>query len=180
MVTASDLLGDEDFVQECANPAPGILLLVCLVGEVDDDEPRSRVIVLRGDSWIDLMLEGDVFASVDADAQGQGFVLGSRGTVARFDWRAQTSAQLAASCSLVSNPQAASAGPLRRVRIVGADVYTVGTRGQVFRMRGDVFEALPRIVMNGEELHVKDIAGAGPDDMVAITLEGFGARRVHG
>ncbi len=176
MVTASDLLGDEDFVQECANPSPGVLVLVCTVGEVDDDEPRSRVIVLRGDAWLDLMLEGDVFASIDADEHGQGFVLGRRGTVARFDWRALTSAQLAASCALVPNPRAASAGPLRRVRIVGSGVYAVGTRGQVFRMRGDAFEALPRIAMNGEELHATDIAGTGPDDLVVITLEGVGAR----
>jgi hypothetical protein len=174
MKVAPDVLGDDDFVQECASPASGVLLLACTVGD-DDDDPASRVVLIRDGGWFDFKVSGDAFVSIDAHEDGRAFVLGESGTVAQFDWRAPTQAQLKASCRILENNEADSFGPLRRLRIVGEDVFTVGTSGQVYRLRDDIFERLPQLVLDGNELSVKDASGTGYGDLVVVTTDGFAA-----
>lgn len=172
MVAAFDFLSDDDFVQECANPDLGVLLLACTVGD-DDDNPRSRMVVVRDGGWLDFTVSGDAFVSVDAYSDGRAFVLGEGGAVIEFDWRAPAQPQLKASVRIVRNDRADALGPLRRLRIVGQEVLTVGTSGQVYRLNGNVFDALPQLVLNGKELSVKDATGNGYNDLMVVTTDGF-------
>jgi hypothetical protein len=172
---ASDFLGEDDFVQECASPTAGVLLLACTVGD-DDDNPRSRVVLIRDGGWLDFAVSGDAFVSIDAYADGRAFVLGGEsGTVIQFDWRATAQAQLRASCRILRNDMVDDFGPLRRLRIVGEDVFTVGTGGQVYRLRGDVFNPLPQLALDGNELCAKDVSGTGYGDLIVVTTDGFAA-----
>lgn len=174
MLSVADYLSTEDFVQECANPSPGVLLLACTTGD-DEDDPRSRLVVLSRDHWLDFTISGDSFVSVDADSDGRAFVLCEGGGVVEFDWRAPNGAALKASRRVVRNDAADAIGPLRRLRMIGGDVFVVGTRGQAYRLSGDTFQALPRLLSDGTELSLKDISGKAADDLVVVTTDGVAA-----
>src|SRR5579871_2864160 len=176
MVSPAQFLNPEDYIQEGANPGAGALLLACTVGE-DYDNPRNRVLVIRGNQWLEFGASGVSLISIDADADGRAYVLSENGTAIEFDWnRPTTRDQLKASRRLLPNRNASVRGPLRRVRILGGEVFTAGSRGQVYRLRGEVFEQLPLLSVDGADLTIEDLSGSGISDLLAVTTDGFAAR----
>ncbi|WP_338868357.1 hypothetical protein [Myxococcus stipitatus] len=166
----------QDYIQEGSNPAPGVMVLACTVGD-DDEVPKSRVVVARDGLELSFLFTGDSAVSVDAAAKGPGYVLGDNGTVIRFDWRKATSAvELEQSQRSFLNPAVEDLGPLRRLRLLGRDVVCAGSVGQVYQLVGDRFTALRRLRIDGEDLTIEDIAGPSAADMVAVTSDGHGAR----
>jgi hypothetical protein len=175
MKAPSEFLRDDDFIQEGASPAAGVLILACTVGD-DYDSPKNRVVLLRGDSWLDFGYSGGVLLSADAATDGTAYVLSDRGAVIQFDWRAPSNqVELKATRQLLLNDLADSLGPLRRIRRLGNEVFTCGTGGQVYRLRGGKFDALPRLSIPGEDVMVEDLSGTGFNDLLAVTTDGYAA-----
>lgn len=93
-----------DYIQEGANPAPGVVLLGCTVGD-DYDNPDNRVVVVRDDAVAAFSFGGDELVSIDAAAGGAGYALGENGTLISFDWLGGTTdAALAQSLQRFANP----------------------------------------------------------------------------
>lgn len=174
MTTLSAILDEDDYVQEGVNPAPGVLVLACTVGD-DYDEPDNRILVLRDGTWFDFNVGGDVLMSVDGTPDGTAFVLGENGSVIQLDWRTPaTSSEMEATSRRFDNPQA-RLGPLRTIRVMGGEVVCSGTRGQAYRLRDGNFDALPRLVINDQEQTLESICGSSASDFIAVTTDGFGA-----
>jgi hypothetical protein len=166
----------QDYIQEGANPAPDAVVLACTVGD-DYDNPRSRVIVVRGDLALSFDFSGEEVVSIDATADGIGHVLGENGTVIRFDWRTPASdAELRQSLQRFANPAVEDLGPLRRLRLLGADVVCAGSVGQVYHFVDGRFAALPKLTVGGEDVTIEDLAGPSVGDFTVATSDGFGAR----
>ena len=172
MVTAADFLPDDHFMQEPANPAPGVLLIACTIGKWDADDVRGRVVLVRDGAWFDFVREKESFGSIAAHQDGRGFVLGDS-TVYQFDWRATDEAALRASVKRFPNDEAATTGPLRRIRVVGDDIVTVGTAGQVYVLRREAFAKLPIVEGPDGDFHLKDVSGTGSGDLLAASLDGY-------
>jgi len=173
--TLSDLLQADDFVQQGASPAKGVVLLACTVGD-DYDNPKNRTLVLQDGVWLEFTSEGDALLGVDASPEGDAYVLGEDGSVIEFDWRKKDVASLRASRKLYLNNEADKWGPLRQLRILGNDVLIAGSRGQVYRLNKGKFKALPRLEVEGEEdVTIEDLGGAGASSFIAVTLEGHAA-----
>ncbi|MCL2653221.1 MAG: hypothetical protein FWD63_05490 [Propionibacteriaceae bacterium] len=176
MTPFPEALGDDDCIQEGVNPAPNVLLLACTVGD-DWDNSLSRVIVLRGDLVLSFDFEGEEVASIDANSAGVAYALGEDGTVVRFDWRTPSSdAELAASVQKIIIPEVEDNGPPRRLRLLGADVVCVGSFGQAYRLESDSFVAMPQLMVDDEDLTIKDLAGVSASDFTVATVDGFGVR----
>ena len=176
MKSLSETLRTDDYIQEGANPGPGVLVLACTVGE-DYDNPKNRILLLRDDSWLDFSSSGDSILSVDATAEGAAYVLSENGSVIQFDWRTpMNQADLKKSRKLFANTRASSLGPLRRIRVVGDDIFCGGSRGQVYWLRNGRFEALPRLTIDGEEVTVEDLCGTSHSNLTVVTSDGYGAR----
>lgn len=84
------ILKRDDYIQEGCNPANGVVLLACSVGD-DDEVPCSRVVVVRDGLALSYLLEGDQLTSIDAAPDGSSWALGENGLVIRFDWRTPSS-----------------------------------------------------------------------------------------
>lgn len=165
-----------DYIQEGANPAPGVVLLGCTVGD-DYDNPDNRVVVVRDDGVAAFSFGGDELVSVDATAEGTGYALGENGSLLRFDWRGGTSdAALAQSVQRFANPAVDGLGPLRRLRLLGEDVVCAGSVGQVYLFADGRFAALPQLTVEGQDVTIEDLAGASAADFMVVTSDGYGAR----
>lgn len=165
-----------DYIQEGANPALGVVLLGCTVGD-DYDSPDNRVLVIRDDAVAAFSFGGDELVSIDATAGGAGYALGENGTLIRFDWLGGTTdAALSQSIQRFSNPAVENLGPLRRLRVLGADVVCAGSVGQVYLFADDRFVALPQLTVEGEDVTIEDLAGASASDFMVVTSDGYGAR----
>ncbi|MDQ0588990.1 hypothetical protein [Variovorax paradoxus] len=165
-----------DYIQEGANPAPGVVLLGCTVGD-DYDNPDNRVLVVRDGALAAFSFGGDELVSIDATAGGTGYALGENGTVIRFDWLGGTSdAALAPSLQRFSNPAVQDLGPLRRLRLLGEDVVCAGSVGQVYLFAHGRFAALPQLTVEGEDVTIEDLAGTSASDFMVVTSDGYGAR----
>jgi hypothetical protein len=148
-----------------------VLILACTVGD-DYDNPKNRIVLLKDDSLLELRYSGGVLLSADASADGTAYVLSDRGAVIQFDWRTPSDrAQLKASCRLLLNPVVDSTGPLRRIRLLGGEVFTAGSGGQVYRLRGGEFEPLPAATVNGKEITVEDLSGTGFHDLMVVSTD---------
>ena len=55
MNTLATMLGPDDYIQEGVNPAPGVVILACTVGD-DYDDPQNRILVLKDGNWLDFDL----------------------------------------------------------------------------------------------------------------------------
>ena len=175
MKDPAEFLQSDDFIQEGANPAPGVLVLACTVGD-DYDNPKNRVVLLKDDSWLDFRYSSGALVSADAAGDGAAYVLSERGTVIQFDWRSPAdTTQLKASCQLMRNPAVDSIGPLRRLRLLGGEVFTAGSAGQVYRLRGGLFEPLPLLSVSGEDITIEDLSGSGFHDLLAVSTDGYAA-----
>lgn len=172
----SKILKRDDYIQEGANPASGAVLLACSVGD-DDERPRSRVIVLRDGVALSYAFEDDALTSIDAAPDGSAWALGENGHVIRFDWRTPASdAELAASVQRFTIDGVEDKGPLRRLRLLGADVVVVGSVGQAMQFAGSGFVALPRLAVGGDEVTIEDLAGPSQADFTAVSNDGYAAR----
>lgn len=167
----------QDYIQEGANPAPDAVVLACTVGE-DYDNPKSRVIVVRGDLVLAFDFDGEEVVSIDAAADGLGYVLGENGTVIRFDWRTPvTNDELERSTQRFANAAVEDLGPLRRLRLLGTDVVCAGSVGQAYRLDANGrFAALPQLRVGAEDVTIEDLAGSSAADFTVATSDGFGAR----
>jgi hypothetical protein len=165
-----------DYIQEGANPASGVVLLACSVGE-DDENPRSRVVVVRDGLALTYAFEGDSLTSIDAAADGSAWALGANGHVLRFDWRAPGSdGELAATVQRFTIDGVEDNGPLRRLRLLGTDVVVVGSVGQAMHFDGTGFVALPPLAVGGDEVTIEDLAGSSRTDFIAVSNDGYAAR----
>ncbi|QSQ18306.1 hypothetical protein JY572_18740 [Myxococcus landrumensis] len=163
------------FIQEGVSPTPGVLIAACTIGD-DYDDPKNRVGVRRQDSWLEFDLSGEAVLSVDATDDGWAYVLGENGTVVRFNWKApKTKDKLKASRTLFPNEPVYDIGPLRRLRVLGTDILCAGSVGQVYCLQNKGFEALPRLVIGGEDVTIEDIAGKSRNDFIAVTSDGYAA-----
>jgi hypothetical protein len=150
----AEFLRSDDFIQGGANPAPGVLILACTVGD-NYDNPNNRVVLLRDESWLDFGYSGGVLLTADASADGKAYVLSDRGAVIQFDWRTPgDQVELKASRQLLLNDLADSLGPLRTIRLLEDEVFTAGSGGQVYRLRDGGFEPLLRLVIAGEDVMI--------------------------
>lgn len=175
MNTLATILGSDDYIQEGVNPAPGVVILACTVGD-DYDDPQNRILVLKDGIWLDFDLPGDPVLSVDAMPGGIAWVLGENGSVFQFDWLTPTtSAGLTASGQRFENPEVDELGPLRRIRLIGDEVICAGSVGQAYRLRNGNFDALPPLILHDEELTIEDLCGPSPSDFIAVTTDGYGA-----
>ncbi|GAA0903706.1 hypothetical protein [Virgisporangium aurantiacum] len=166
-----DAFPDGYWTQDGVSPSPGVLVATGTIGD-DYGRPRNRVLVAQGAAAAQFGFSGDVGISVDASPDGRAYVLGQdRGTVIGFDWRADCGEALRASRQLIANPAAARIGPLRRIRVLGADVVCAGTAGQAYRLDGTAFVALPELRIDGQPAFIEDVAGNGARDLVAVTLD---------
>jgi hypothetical protein len=165
-----------DYIQEGTNPAPGAVLLACSIGD-DDDDPRSRVFVLRDGLALSYVLEGDQLTSIDAAPDGSAWALGENGHVIRFAWRTPgSSAELAATVQRYKIGGVEDEGPLRRLRLLGSDVVAVGSVGQAAYFAGNGFVALPRLAVDGDEVTIEDLAGSSRTDLTVVSNDGYAAR----
>lgn len=163
------------FIQEGACPAPGVLIAACTVGD-DYDSPRNKVGVRRNGGWLDFGLSKEAILSVDADEAGTAFVLGENGSVVKFDWHSPTTqAELKASRQAFRNPTVEDLGPLRRLRLLGADVVCAGSVGQAYRLVNGQFESLPPLTVGNDALTIEDLAGDSLSDFIAVTSDGYAA-----
>lgn len=162
------------FIQEGVSPAEGVVIAACTVGD-DDENPENRIGVRRQDGWLEFRLSAEAVVSVDAADDGAAYVLGENGSVVRFDWKSPTREALKASRRVYANPAVADIGPLRRIRIVGADVVCAGSGGQAYRLVEDRFEALPGLVVAGRDTTIEDLAGSSRSDFIAVTSDGHAA-----
>jgi hypothetical protein len=175
MKPAKDVLNDEDYIQEGANPAHGVLILGCTVGD-DYDDPQNHILLLKNDTWMDFTYEGEPVVSLDAAPDGGAYVLSESGEVVQFNWQSPaTQAQLEASRKLLANKTADALGPLRTIRVLGNVVFCGGSRGQAYRLKGSRFDALPRLSAGDEELTIEDLSGTGFNDLMAVTTDGYAA-----
>lgn len=163
-----------DYIQEAVSPIPGVLIMVCTVGDNYDD-PVNRVLKYRDDSWIDFGLAGEVFISIDATKNGEAYVLGENGTICKFSWRVESQDDFKGSRCLIENDVVADVGPLRQVRLVGDKVICGGSVGQVYWLNGDHFEPLPKLTIGGIEPTIEGICGSSVNDFIVVTSEGLGA-----
>jgi hypothetical protein len=171
----SDLLGPDDFVQQGASPAKGVVVLACTVGDNYND-PKNRILILQDGAWLEFTFGGEALLGVDASAGGDAFVLGEEGSVIEFEWQQKDLAKLKATRKLYENPAVNKLGPLRQLRILGNDVLTAGSMGQVYRLVKGKFKALPQLEVAGEEdVIIEDIGGESASDFIAVTLEGYAA-----
>ncbi|MFY0562197.1 hypothetical protein ACN28E_00010 [Archangium lansingense] len=163
------------FIQEGVSPAPGVIIAACTLGD-DDDTPKNRVGVRRQDSWLEFGLSAEAICSVDATADGLAYVLGENGTVVRFDWsRPTTRDELRASRKAFGNAEVADLGPLRRIRVIGSEVICAGSVGQAYCLHHDELEALPKLLVNGQDVTIEDLAGTSRRDLIAVTSDGYAA-----
>lgn len=164
----------EDHLQEGVNPAPGVVLLACSVGD-ESDGLKSRVIVVRDELVLFFDFDRDSAVSIDASYDGLAYVMGDYGTVVRFNWRTPMSnAELEASIDKFENPVVENRGPLRRLRILGSDIVCAGSRGQVYRLDPNgSFVALPTLLVGGNDLTTEDLAGLSASDFTVATSDGF-------
>ncbi|MDP9994088.1 hypothetical protein J2W28_006486 [Variovorax boronicumulans] len=170
------VLKRQDYIQEGANPALGVVLLGCTVGD-DYDNPDNRVLVVRDAAVAAFSFGGDELVSIDAGAGGTGYALGENGTLISFDWLGGTTdAALAQSLQRFSNPAVEDLGPLRRLRLLGADVVCAGSVGQAYLFAGGRFAALPQLTVEGEDVTIEDLAGTSASDFMVVTSDGYGAR----
>ncbi len=174
MISLPRILRDDDYIQEGASPAHGIVVLACTVGD-DYDNPKNRILLGNDKGWLEFGSSGEPVISIDASPDGSGYVLGENGTAIRFSWRASTTEELRASRALLLNPAVAEIGPLGRIRVLGRDVVSVGTGGQAYRLRKEMWEALPPLRVGDEDLTIEDVAGPSSTDFLAVTSEGFAA-----
>jgi hypothetical protein len=142
----SRIFDHDDYIQEGASPASGVIVLACTVGD-DYDDPKNRILVRKEETWLEFGCRGEAVLSTDASANGMAYVLGENGTVIRFDWRAATTDELRASRSLFVNPAVVEIGPLRRIRILGSDVICGGSGGQAYQLKDGQFERLPTLTI---------------------------------
>jgi hypothetical protein len=170
----SDVLGADDFIQQGASPAKGVVLLACTVGD-DYDDPKNRVLILQDGTWLEFGSAGDALLGIDATPDGDAFVLGEDGSVIEFDWRHKDVETLRASRKLHLNPAVDKFGPLRNLRILGEDVLCAGSMGQVYRLWKGSFQPLPRLQIDGEDVIIEDIGGANARNFIAVTVEGYAA-----
>jgi hypothetical protein len=177
MVSKTELFNNDDYIQEGANPAAGVLLLACSIGD-DYDNPKNRVLLLRDGMWFEFRSSGDKLVSIDADIHGVAYALGANGSVIQFDWKNPLSlAELKKSRSLFINQTVASVGPMRRIRVLGSDVMCAGSGGQLYQLlNGGKFEAFPILKINGEEATIEDISGSSCDNFFVVTSDGYGAK----
>lgn len=167
------ILKRDDYIQEGSNPAHGVVLLACSVG---DDDPRGRVIVLRDGIELSYVLEGDQLTSIDAAPDGSAWALGENGHVIRFDWRApRNSAELATTVQHYQIDGVEDEGPLRRIRLLGSDVVVVGSVGQAAYFSGNSFVALPRLAVDGNEVTIEDLAGSSRSNITVVSNDGYAA-----
>lgn len=172
--TLADLLKADDFIQQGASPAKGVVLLACTVGD-DYDDPKNRILVLQDGVWLEFATAGSAALGIDASPNGDAFVLAEDGAVLEFDWRHKDQAALKASRKLYPNDPVDKLGPLRNLRILGKDVLCCGSMGQVYRLRQGKFEAFPRLQMGSEDVIIEDVGGASARDFIAVTVEGYAA-----
>ena len=169
-------LARQDYIQEGANPSTDAVVLACTVGD-DYDNPKSRVIVVRGDLALTFDFDGEEVVSIDAADDGIGYVLGENGTVIRFEWRTPASnTELQQSLQRFTNPVVEDLGPLRRLRLLGADIVCAGSVGQVYHLVDGGFASLPKLTVGGEDVTIEDLAGPSVGDFTVATSDGFGAR----
>jgi len=174
MASEFSIFNQDDYIQEGANPALGVIVVACTVGE-DYDTPKNRILVRKGETWLEFGSSGEAVVSVDATVDGMAYVLGENGSVIRFDWQAPTTEELRASRVLFANDTVARIGPLRRVRVVGDDVICGGSGGQCYQLGRSHFEELPNLTIGGKELTIEDLIGSSVRDFVAVTSDGLGA-----
>jgi hypothetical protein len=163
------------YIQEGVSPVPGVVIVASTIGD-DYDNPKNRIGVRKQDSWLEFGLSGEAVLSIDATDDGLAYVLGENGTVVRFNWQTPgTKDELRASRKVFANAAVARIGPLRRIRVLGADVICAGSVGQAYCLRDERFEAFPVLKVDGQEATIEDIAGTGRKDIVAVTSDGYAA-----
>lgn len=167
-----DEFADDAYIQEGTSPALGVVLACSTVGD-DDENPRTRVGVRRSNGWLTFGVSGFGALSLDASTSGAAYVLAESGAVVSFDWTRTDLAELKASRTLTENPAVEDEGPLRRLRLLGADVVAAGSVGQAYLLRDGSFVALPRLLINGEAPTIEDLAGASVSNFVAVTSDGY-------
>lgn len=171
------MLADEKFIQgayiqEGTSPQPGVIVVCATVGD-DDENPESRLGVRRNQGWIEFAIDGFAGLSIDADSSGSAFALAESGAIVKFDWAAKNQTSLEDSAALIENPRVDDEGPLRRIRILGKDVITAGSVGQVYVLVDDQFVQLPRLMIDDEAPTIEDLAGSSQSDIVAVTSDGY-------
>ncbi|ESS70640.1 hypothetical protein MGMO_120c00270 [Methyloglobulus morosus KoM1] len=174
MNAITNIFMPDDYIQEAVSPMSGVLIMTCTVGDNYDD-PINRILELRNGSWMEFGLAGEVFLSIDAKKDGKAYVLGEGGTVFRFNWLAETQEELKASRVLIENSIVEEIGPLRQIRVVGEDVICGGSVGQMYRLNGDQFKALPQLNIGGVEPTIEGISGNSSSDFIVVTSDGLGA-----
>ncbi len=173
MTALSKALTRDCYIQEGVHPASKVFLLACTVGD-DDEAQESRVIVVRGEEVLSLDVAGESVVSIDADAGGGAYVLCDSGTVIRFDWRTPgNQAELERSARRTENPAVEELGPMRRLRLLGADLVCAGSVGQVYRLDGDHFVALLPLLIAGPDVTIEDLSGSSGADFTVATSDGF-------
>lgn len=176
MNTLPKVLKRDDYIQEGANPAAGVVLLACTVGE-DYDNPRNRVHVVRDAVVATFEFGEDEVVSIDASAEGGAWVLGENGSVITFDWRtADDNVALARMVRRYIIDGVEGEGPLCRLRLLGSEVVCAGSLGQAYHLQEGRFVRLPQLVVAGEDVTIEDLAGTAVDDFVAVTSEGYAAQ----
>jgi hypothetical protein len=160
------------YIQEGMSPAHGIIVACATVGD-DDENPETRIGVRHETEWFKLGLSGFSGLSIDTHESGTGYVLGESGSVAQFYWNANTVSDLKKTRRLTENLRAQDEGPLRRLRVLGDDVVSAGSVGQVYVLKNDRFIELPKLVVNGDPPTIEDLAGSSTSDFIAVTSDGF-------
>lgn len=174
MQDKKEVLSPDDYIQEGAQPASGVILLACTVGD-DYDDPKNRVLVFKDNSWTDFTSAGEAILSIDCTADGQAYVLGENGTTIQFEWTAKSHETLRSSRKLIENEDVLRIGPLRRIRVISGTVFSAGSVGQLYELKGESFHALPKLHFASTELTIEDIAGVTAKQLFAVTSEGVGA-----
>lgn len=163
------------YIQEGVSPKTGIIIVACTIGD-DYDNPKNRVGVKKDAVWLEFGLSGEAILSIDASADGLAYVLGENGTIVRFNWDTPlTKDELRASRSLFTNPTVSGLGPLRRLRVIGSDVISAGSVGQVYLLRNEKIEALPPLKVMDKGVTIEDMAGHDRNDLVVVTSDGYAA-----
>lgn len=172
--TLNELLKPDVFVQQGASPTKGVVLLACTVGD-DYDDPKNRILVMQEGAWLYFGSSGTAIIGIDASQNGDAFALNEDGSVIAFDWRPRDIETLRASRKLCENDAVDEYEPMRNLRILGKDVLCCGSMGQVYIFRQGRFKALPRLKIDGQDVMIEDVGGAGAADFIAVTVEGYAA-----
>lgn len=174
-MNTTNIFTHDDYIQEGVSPAQGVIILACTIGD-DDENAKNRVAIRKNDLWLDFGLSKEVILSIDAKEDGLAYVLGENGSVVQFNWKTPESREeLKASRRVFANSAVANIGPLRRIRFVGGEVICAGTGGQVYQLKSGKFKAFPELIIDGEDLDIEDISGTSPNDLIAVTSNGYGA-----